>query len=65
MFAFIIRNQQSPVPGALISYQVTVDSVQRVSGLDFFDVLPDKEETALKRQIDGQWLSEAVEIGGR
>lgn len=60
MFAFILRNQRAPVPGALASYQVTVDSVQRVSGLDFFDVLPDKEETTLKHQIDSQWLSEAV-----
>jgi hypothetical protein len=41
MFGFIIENQQSPGPGTLISYQVTVDSVQRTSGPDFFDLLPD------------------------
>ena len=60
MFAFIMKNQPTKVSGPPASYQVTVDSVQRVSGLDFFDVLPDAEERRLERRIDGQWLSEAV-----
>lgn len=60
MFAFILKNQEAPQPGALVNYQVTVDSVQRVSGLDFFDVLPDPEETWLEHHISGQWLAEAA-----
>ncbi|RPH37876.1 hypothetical protein EHM92_01565 [bacterium] len=60
MFAFIMKNQPAKVSDAPSRYQVTVDSVQRVSGLDFFDVLPDAEERRLERRIDGQWLSDAV-----
>lgn len=48
--AFIYPN--GPSAGSLESYAVSVDEVERLTGLDFFAALPDKEEHALERRCN-------------
>lgn len=60
MFAFILRNEDSSSRWPLSTYQVTVDSVQRDSGLNFFDLLPDEGEMELEQEVNGNW---DVEVG--
>lgn len=47
---FIMKNGGSKEP--LSSFAVTVDSVEKVSGIDFFPSLPDSVEDAVEGQVD-------------
>jgi len=47
--AFIIPNKGSTEP--LQSFVVSVDSVEKVTGIDFFPNLPDEEEMELEHQV--------------
>ena len=51
MFAFIMENKITPLTGAPKDYIVSVDSVESVSGLDFFSALPDSEENRLESEV--------------
>jgi endonuclease G len=54
--AFIIPNEGSEEP--LQDFAVTIDSVQHLTGIDFFPALPDSVETAVESNIDlHQWFS--------
>ena len=52
MIAFLLPNEGSPL--AISNFVVTVDSVEEVTGLDFFSALPDKIEDALEASISIQ-----------
>ena len=47
--AFILPNASSTLP--LQSFAVPIDSVEHVTGIDFFPRLPDKQELALEKTI--------------
>jgi len=47
---FLFDNQRAT--GDLINYAVTVDSVERVTGLNFFSVLPDEIEEFVEKAFD-------------
>jgi endonuclease G len=47
--AFIIPNQKTSLP--LAHFTITVDSAERVTGLNFFPVLPDEIENKLENSI--------------
>ena len=46
--AFIFDN--TPCKGSFKNHAVTIDEVERRTGMDFFSVLPDKTEAAIERQ---------------
>ena len=46
---FIIQNTPSKEP--LQHFAVTIDSVEKFCGIDFFPALPDEEETAIERKL--------------
>jgi endonuclease G len=46
---FLLNNQASPA--SLNSFAVSVDSIESVTGLDFFPQLPDEQEGPLERSI--------------
>lgn len=46
---FLIPNQGSAEP--LESFAVSIDSVEKVTGIDFFPALPDDEEKALEKAV--------------
>jgi endonuclease G len=50
MLGFLLPNQGSS--DALESFVVSVDSVEAVTGLNFFSKLPDKQERRLERNRD-------------
>ncbi len=52
MIGFVMRNGENEYP--VISYAVTVDSVERLTGLDLFPALADSMEARLEAQRDPQ-----------
>jgi endonuclease G, mitochondrial len=50
MIAFILPNEKGTEP--IQDYVVTVDSVQKVSGIDFFHCLPDSIQNRLENTSD-------------
>ncbi len=54
--AFIIPNRSSQL--SLQHYAVTINEVEKLTGIDFFPALPDDQEELLEGSIDlGQWFS--------
>lgn len=54
--AFIIRNESTDEP--LSNFAVTIDSVEHLTGIDFFPALPDDVESTVESNIDlHQWFS--------
>ena len=49
MYAYLMPNQLDPLTDPLDDFVVSVADVERLSGLDFFAVLPDGEERRLQR----------------
>jgi endonuclease G len=47
--AFIMPNKGSKEP--IYIYAVTIDSVETVTGIDFFEKLPDKQEVVIERNL--------------
>lgn len=47
--AFIIPNTKSDLP--LQHYVVTIDEVEKVTGIDFFPLLPDNQENIIERTV--------------
>ncbi|ACF14264.1 DNA/RNA non-specific endonuclease [Chloroherpeton thalassium ATCC 35110] len=47
--AFVLPNQNSKKP--LSSFAVSIDSVEKLTGIDFFPALPDDAENALERMV--------------
>lgn len=47
---FIMKNEGSDLP--VQSYAVSIDSVEKVTGLDFFEALPDRDEKGLESEVD-------------
>lgn len=47
---FLLRNEESKMP--LDSFRCTIDSLERVSGLDFFPLLADSIEVKIEREYD-------------
>lgn len=46
MIAFLLKNEKSNVP--LLEYVISVDSLEQISGFDFFPMLPDSLENRLE-----------------
>lgn len=55
MFAFIMPNQRAVLSGTSNDYIVTVDTVEKLAGLDFFAALPDDEENHLEAMKATNW----------
>jgi endonuclease G len=55
MFGFVIANQTEPLEGAPADYLVSVDSVEVISGLDFFSALADSVEDSLEAETAVTW----------
>jgi endonuclease G len=51
---FVMPNEGSTEP--LESFEVTIDSVEHLTGLDFFPALPDSIERKVESHIDTQWF---------
>ena len=49
MIGFILPNERSDKP--LASFAVTVDAVEKATGLDFFSRVPKEEQEMLERTI--------------
>lgn len=54
VFAFVFPNQGA-LPGPSLSYSVSVDQVERWTGIDFFSRLPDDEEVVLEARVADKW----------
>jgi endonuclease G len=48
MYAFIMPNQKAKLPGTSKDYIVSVDEVERLTGLDFFALLPEPMQKTLE-----------------
>jgi endonuclease G len=46
--AFVIKNEHSDLP--LSHFAISIDSLEKLSGIDFFPLLPDLEENNLEKQ---------------
>jgi endonuclease G, mitochondrial len=56
---FVMPNQAITVP--LSSFAVSVDSVEKLTGLDFFNALPDAEEAVMEKRFQlADWLPAAA-----
>lgn len=54
---FIMPNKECEYP--VLNYACTIDSVETVTGIDFFASLPDDQETKLESSIDlNKWVGE-------
>ena len=50
MIAFLVPNEKSDKP--LYEFVVSVDSIEKLTGIDFFPKLEDKVEDILERNTD-------------
>jgi endonuclease G len=55
MWAFVMEHRNVKLPGKVVDYAVSVDSIQNLTGLDFFKDLPDEIEHKLEGQINHDW----------
>ena len=56
LFAFLLANEQETLGGDPEDYLVSVDSIEALSGLDFFSLLPDPDEDRLESLVATGWL---------
>lgn len=58
--AFLMPNKKIEKP--LEMYSLSIDEIEKLTGFDFFNELPDNEESKIEKQTDYHpWLSEAEE----
>ena len=55
MWAFLMEHHDVKLPGAVVDYAVSVDSIQHLTGLDFFKDLPDELEHRLESEVNTAW----------
>lgn len=55
MWAFLMEHRNVKLPGQVVDYAVSVDSIQHLTGLDFFKDLPDEMERRLESQVNHAW----------
>jgi endonuclease G len=55
MFAFIMQNRELSLPGEPKDYSVSVRQVEKLTGLDFFNLLPGPERDSLETTVDTNW----------
>jgi endonuclease G len=55
MWAFLMEHRNVKLPGKVVDYAVSVDSIQHLTGLDFFKDLPDDIEHKLEGQTNLAW----------
>jgi endonuclease G len=55
MWAFLMEHRNVKLPGEVTDYAVAVDSIERLTGLDFFKDLPDEIENRLESQVNQLW----------
>lgn len=58
MFAFVMANSFSALPGKPKEYMRSVDDVEQLSGLDFFSGMNDETEELLERAVAVSWVGE-------
>ena len=52
---FIVPNKGSKEP--IQSYAVSIDDVEKITGIDFFPLLPDEQENAIEQNVDiNAWI---------
>ena len=55
--AFVMPNKECEYP--VMKYACSIDSVERLTGIDFFSSLPDEEENKIESEIDiNKWVGE-------
>ena len=54
-WAFLMEHRNVKLPGNVVDYAVSVDSIQRLTGLDFFKDLPDETEHKVEAQVNHTW----------
>jgi endonuclease G len=55
MFAFLLENRSTSLPGRPQDYIVSVRRIEELSGLDFFNQLPSSEEDSLETMVNKHW----------
>ena len=58
MFAFVMANSSSALPGGPRQYMKSVDEVEALSGLDFFNGMNDETEELLERAVATSWVGQ-------
>jgi endonuclease G, mitochondrial len=59
LIGFVMPNEKCP--DVLEDYVVPVDSIERLTGIDFFSIIPDKTETHLEEACNSEtWFSPAL-----
>jgi endonuclease G len=55
VFAFLLENRSTSLPGRPRDYMVSVRRIEELTGLDFFSRLPSSEEDSLETMVNKQW----------
>ena len=55
MWAFLMEHRNVKLPGKVVDYSVSVDSIETLTGLDFFKDLPDSLEHRLEASANYVW----------
>ena len=55
VYAFIMPNSLTRIPGRPKDYLVSVDHVEQLTGLDFFALLPDSTENRIEHITQTDW----------
>jgi endonuclease G len=54
MFAFLVPHQTG-LPGPTLRYAVSVDSIEELTGLDFFSLLSEADQQRLEAEVTSTW----------
>ena len=57
-----IFDQETPRNAKIIDHLVTIDEVEKRSGLDFLWLLPDKKENAIEKKLGKDWAIENLSL---
>ena len=55
MFAFIMENRETALPGKPKDYVVSVRHIEELTGLDFFNLLRKSEQDSLEAVVNTNW----------
>jgi endonuclease G, mitochondrial len=55
IWAFMMPHRNAKLPGKVVDYAVSVDSIERLTNLDFFPQLPDDLENRLESGVNKTW----------
>jgi endonuclease G len=55
VWAFMIEHRNKTLPGKVVDYAVSIDSIESLSGLDFFPDLDEEVESRIERTANRLW----------